>query len=634
MKKFCISLLFLFVGVFGFGQSTEVGVTEGELSVSLTGAANYKIPIAVPPGINGVVPQISLAYNSQSGNGVAGYGWNISGVSVISRIPATKFHDNIVGGINIDGTDRFALDGQRLIVKSGTSGAYGADGTVYETESFSNIKITSFGVNSLGAKYGPAYFLVEYPDGSKAYYGNSSGSCSATEWGINHWENPQGVRISYSYSLLYSLLNLNSIKYGGLTIGSAINEIQFVYEARNRTEQSYVGDLSLMRKNILKQIKVFGNGVGFRNYILGHDQTSLGYDRLKSVTEKSGDNSKSYNPTTFSYDNTASNSPLKASFAVTLGCSGLTNLNSDYISGDFNDDGKTDFLLYSKIAGLKDKYTLFSDIVTGGLNPGKQDVVGAFENIFPASFLNSDNKMLPQGWVIVKKNDTKCTFSIYGVGSTSPTFKYYEKEFDFYKIVTKESNWSYCNSSDYKGVITENVPVDYYSGDFNGDGLTDVIAIERSFYYDIKVCNFGNRTTEYQRPLYQGGTVHFFDLDRRSNNNVNNVGAIKVNEVASAKIYIADFNGDGKSDIYVLEKNFVRVYGFNKDNKLLLLYENAVADVGIVLDRPILLGDYNGDGKIDFVIPNELNKDSWNFYLATGTAFKKIRKLWLLSSDW
>jgi len=41
------------------GTSSEVGVTGGQLSVSLTGAANYTIPFAVPPGNKGVVPQIS-----------------------------------------------------------------------------------------------------------------------------------------------------------------------------------------------------------------------------------------------------------------------------------------------------------------------------------------------------------------------------------------------------------------------------------------------------------------------------------------------------------------------------------------------------------------------------------------------
>ena len=68
------------------GGSPEVGITEGQLDVSLSGAATYTIPIAVPPGINGVVPQISITYSSQSGSGNVGFGWNVSGISGISRI--------------------------------------------------------------------------------------------------------------------------------------------------------------------------------------------------------------------------------------------------------------------------------------------------------------------------------------------------------------------------------------------------------------------------------------------------------------------------------------------------------------------------------------------------------------------
>ncbi|MGE8340708.1 MAG: FG-GAP-like repeat-containing protein, partial [Flavobacterium sp.] len=624
MKKFYISLLFLLVGLFGFGQSSEVGITEGELSVSLTGAANYKIPIAVPPGINGVVPQISLAYNSQGGNGVAGYGWNISGISTISRIPSTKFHDGIIDAVDFNALDRFALDGQRLIVKNGTSGTYGGNGTIYETESFSNIKITSYGVHPNGVNYGPAYFLVQYPDGSKAYYGNSTDSRSVTEWSITYWENPQGVRISYSYSAVNNVLDISSIKYGSVAATAPINEIKFKYDTRKRAEQSYVGGLSIIRNTILKEINVLGNGVGFRNYVLGHEETSLGYQRLKTLTEKSGDNAKNYNPTTFSYDDTVSQTPLKANIDATLGMSGISNLNSDYISGDFDNDGKIDVLLYSKITGLKDKYTLFSDIVSGKINTGKQDYMGTFENIFPATFLSLNNKLLPQGWAVVKRTDSNCIISLHGSGSTTATAKHYEKQFSFNKTVTKSSNWSYCNPNDYKGTVLENIPVDYYSGDFNGDGLTDVIGIEKSFYYDMMVCNFGNRTTEYQRPLYQGGTVHFFNLDRRNTSNQpDNIGNITMGAANGTKIYIADFNGDGKSDIYVLESGFIKIYSLDKNNKLILLYKNESADPGIALDRPILLGDYNGDGKIDFVIPNELNKDSWNFYLATGTSFKK-----------
>jgi RHS repeat-associated protein len=624
MGKFYITFSILIISLFSFGQSTEVGVTEGELSVSLSGAATYTIPIAVPPGINGIVPQINLTYNSQSGNGGAGYGWNIAGVSAISRIPATKFHDDVIDGVDFNALDRFALDGQRLIVKSGTSGTYGADKTIYETESFSNIKITSFGVHPSGANYGPAYFLVEYPDGSKAYYGNSLDSRSVTNWSITYWENPQGVRISYAYSLSNNVLDITSIKYGSITTITPINEIKFKYDARTRAEQFYIGGLSIIRNSILKEINVVGNGIGFRNYILDYETTSLNYERLKNVTEKNGDNAN-YNPITFNYDTTTNEFPFKVNNPAILGISGIDYTNSDYISGDFDNDGKTDIVLYSKISGLKNKFTLFSNITSGRLNPGKTENVDAFESVFPATFLSSDSKILPQGWAIVKKTDTNCNFSIYGVGSTSATSKHYEKQFNFSKTVTKASNWSYCDSNEYKGVILENIPIEYLNGDFNGDGLTDVIAIEKSFYYDMRVCNFGNRTTEYQRPLHKGGTAYFFNLDRRiTTSEPENIGSIVNNDTNNKNYFVADFNGDGKSDIYVLETNFIKVYTLNKDNKLVLLYENTVADSGIVLDKQILLGDYNGDGKIDFVIPNEKDKDSWNFYLATGTAFNKI----------
>src|SRR5262245_22985289 len=49
-----------------------------------TGTGNFTIPIALPPGRNGVQPQLNLVYSTGNGNGPFGLGWNLS-VPGVSR---------------------------------------------------------------------------------------------------------------------------------------------------------------------------------------------------------------------------------------------------------------------------------------------------------------------------------------------------------------------------------------------------------------------------------------------------------------------------------------------------------------------------------------------------------------------
>ena len=100
------------------GGGTATNGTIGALSVSPTGAVNYTIPIDVPSGLNGVQPEIALTFSSQSGNGIAGWGWNLSGISSITRIPSTQYHDDKIDPVDFNLLDRFAFDGQRLVIKN------------------------------------------------------------------------------------------------------------------------------------------------------------------------------------------------------------------------------------------------------------------------------------------------------------------------------------------------------------------------------------------------------------------------------------------------------------------------------------------------------------------------------------
>ncbi|RDH43422.1 SpvB/TcaC N-terminal domain-containing protein [Zooshikella ganghwensis] len=65
-----------------------VGTIPGTFSVGTDGAANYRIPLELPSGVNGLKPNLALEYDSQKGNGLLGIGWRLTG------FPATRrFHD-------------------------------------------------------------------------------------------------------------------------------------------------------------------------------------------------------------------------------------------------------------------------------------------------------------------------------------------------------------------------------------------------------------------------------------------------------------------------------------------------------------------------------------------------------------
>ncbi len=628
------------------GNSQEVGITEGTLAVSPRGGANYSIDIAVPPGINSVVPTLSLYYSSQASNGTAGYGWDIGGISSIRRIGATKFHDGTIDGVDFDNLDRFSFDGQRLM-RVLPNAVYGGNGTVYQTESYGNIKITSYGVSPFGATYGPAYFIVEYPDGAKAYYGNSSDSRTRDEWSITFWENPQGIRISYTYNNFDNILNINTVKYGAQGLSNPINEVRFIYSFRSRHEDYYIGDYNFLNTKILKQINVIGNGTGFRNYILAHNTTALGYERLISITEKTGDSQKVLNPTTFTYNDLDNNMTVESSTG-NFPTTNTTQLNTATIPGDFLGNGRMDFILYPTVgSNAKSEYWLFTNIHEGDINNvGLTHFVGKFEDIQPVAFLGTfgtgNFKLMPnQGWDVIKRSVSTnlTTFSIYAAGPASPSsgseigiFSQYTKQYTFPKFTL-----SYYNQC-VQGLRIEQPPIEpgepvliqvskdilkeYLHGDFNGDGLTDVIVIEKPLDYSyVQGCNTYTLTNP-------GGKTYFVNLDKRITSNYVNVAGY-MTTTKDSKFKMADVNGDGKLDIMVFDLNKVRTYSLNDSNQIVQLFLYQDLDIVVNDDRPILIGDYNGDGKFDFIIPRGFTQN-FSKFMSTGTKFIKVNQTYMV----
>ena len=157
----------------------EVGAIPGAFGVSATGAATYSIPIGVPPGTGGLAPHLALVYNSQSSNGMVGYGWTLSGLSAITVCGKTIAQDGMNQGVSFASQstypNTFCLDGMRLIL---TTGNNGASGSQYRKEVDDISYATAYTNGGAGPAptFGPQYFTVQEPNGLIYEYGKTADS--------------------------------------------------------------------------------------------------------------------------------------------------------------------------------------------------------------------------------------------------------------------------------------------------------------------------------------------------------------------------------------------------------------------------------------------------------------------------
>lgn len=181
-----------------FGDEV-IGRVTGSVDVTATGAATYTIPIEVPAAANGLAPEINLRYHSQSLEGLAGFGWSLSGFSKIARCKSTVAVDGEFRGVRYDTKDRLCLDGDPLIRINDTE---------YRTEIHNYERITAFGSISSAS---PRYFRVELPTGRVLIYGNDEGEDDATvrtsgtaevrAWLLKRVIDPYDNRVDFVYFL-------------------------------------------------------------------------------------------------------------------------------------------------------------------------------------------------------------------------------------------------------------------------------------------------------------------------------------------------------------------------------------------------------------------------------------------------
>ncbi|WP_351122825.1 SpvB/TcaC N-terminal domain-containing protein [Shewanella sp. T24-MNA-CIBAN-0130] len=187
-------------------QSDLVGEIKGNAGVD-GGAFSYSVPLTIAPGRKGVQPSLSLNYNSQSGEGIAGMGWSLSANSSISRCSNIYDLDDSTINSTFSVDDKICYNGSRLVAVSPTNGGsvgqYGTSGTYYQTERDGSVIVQQLGG---GLNSSSVYFVASEVNGTQHLLGQSSNSRIvpvglnlASTWLQDTTRDTHSNEISYQY---------------------------------------------------------------------------------------------------------------------------------------------------------------------------------------------------------------------------------------------------------------------------------------------------------------------------------------------------------------------------------------------------------------------------------------------------
>lgn len=596
--------------------------TQGNIDVNGGGQLQFTLPVALPPGVRSVAPQINLIYISGTGNGIAGYGWSLSGITAISKMGKTVEKDGVLSGIQMNSSDNYSFNGLKLILAPDSPAGYGLDGATYITERYSNVRIKSKGMAYWYTQplFIPASFEVTYEDGSQAIYGVSSidnarysQSMTPLDYNIAEWKDPQGNYITYRYSLdnpNYTTV-ISSIKWGGNKVSGQqhFNEIVFDYSTRDLKEQSYVKGTPFLQNRILNTITVNNNGNLFKKYEISYKKQGTNYQFVDTITEKNSQDEPA-NPIVFEYNtNDLVNNVLYQDSRY----DDLFDVSSyNLIKGDFNSDGKPDFLKY---------HTLMLGRLEGNstfLNVGYQGYA-----LGTANQIDANNRLVPKQLLVTYEEDRinkKLNLFFYALGTSnlnlvkthSIDLANYPSLFDSKNIYTD----LYCYNRE------NSIKAAFREGDFNGDGNSDFIIKLNNLQRET--CKIPSPPRDVDRNTIVDSKTFYIDIK----NNIQNL----INNEDLTALSIVDSNGDTKSEILKVEGSNIVVYELNNQNQFTQAYSTPKES----LDNIFYFGDFNGDGKTDILAPIAQDSSDWRMYISTGIGFKKeyYSNLFLYQPSW
>jgi YD repeat-containing protein len=596
------------------GDNGYVGALDGTFDVGMMGGAAYTIPIDLPSGINGMQPSLALCYNSQGGNGLLGWKWDLAGLSSVTRTGRTLYHDGVIGGVTLsDDTDRFQLDGQRLMPVHDYT-----DSVDYKTEQDGLARIRAYWENdTIGNGRHIKNFKVWDPDGTILEYGFTidsridpqNGGEKALCWLLNKTTDRQGNSVLYHYTELQETgeYYIHSIEYtcNDLLFIKPKYHIIFNYTDRSDYEFSYVKGNTIQNKRLLSSIVVTDNEeTVLQCHTLNYSDVweyaaydyskNKMYHRLLSVEfEKGG---MKLNPTkiTWEYDennvyqhNVCNKIPLDTTY-----------LNNFVFVGDFNADGFSDVITVPYKDDSVYSHPVDMNVL---LNTGN----GEFQ-YSPALSMNTNN-----GHPLATNLDWIHVIDINDDGYDDIIIQYYTY---LGNNLGSSSLMLYLN---YDGVMFYPAwaspivaPQRLYLtlGDYLGNGRQNALAC-------VFLDNFS--TIPLLAPLFY---IH-------NENGTSTCDTIFNPHVRLANDLVSgDFDGDGHTEIMIVDTLGAKMYRLRQSGSNLLFEEKQYGSE-IIYDSALNMfpGDYNGDGKEDLLCYGKKNASdelSWFFLMSSGVDFR------------
>lgn len=585
-------------------KNLSVGATSGVFNVSPTGGATYSVPIACPPGLANIKPNISVTYNSQSGNGLVGWGWNIAGISAISRVPQTVYSDGAATGLIPSISDRFALDGNRLV---SYNGVYGADNSTYRTENETFVNIISHGVNTNNS---PTSFEVQDKNGTTYKYGIGNGHLNYDQpqkhatlsWFLDYAQDIHGNFITYDYEQRGLYTYLKKIKYGCNSFNNSQNyyTIEFTYKKRTDSIPVHVDQVKGSINLLLDSIVVKNADTIYRQYKF--EYTFDVFSKLVRIIEINGIGQQ-LNPTIVKWG--ADNKQIIESTPVVDPLGYIDFSGQYYSSADVNGDGLTDIVsIYPH-----DTYTCGTPDDACAYDPNKGIYHTNFVQVYNAS-LSADHtvKFTPGTQYDVGPNvnlDTKSYITgnssgdIDGDGKSEIIVAKYKKvdgsvsgQVYFYILIDGGS----------KPIVGQNLQkgneMPFYAiADFNNDGKDEILYMEKDYMsVDENINHVFAANIQCLDNLGQGHWEPF---------------QITLGAPYPKQLFVLDINGDGLKDLLLAEDSGYEVLFGAGDIKVTLSsgayyakptfgYKRYYSNFGS--NYAIKQGDFNGDGLPDFIL--------------------------------